>query len=365
MKNAGVDKKIRENEKEVRLLNFLDVFNLQYLTRDTPTMIVSAPDNKIADCNILEGDVFITPSSEKIDEIGFSAVAKEDIPNAVYSYHIMRLRIYDREYLNPSFLSYLFSSENLRNQIYQKAQGMTRYGLTLPKWKSLLIPIPPMRVQTEIVRILDMFSELISELSAELELRKKQYYYYREKLLTFTKDTADFLPLGEVASIEKGKQLNKEYLTNNGLYPAYNGGMSYSGFTDCYNYNENKIIISQGGASAGFVNFIKQKFYANAHCYVILPNESIVLNKFIYYILKNSENKLMEKQHGAGIPALKLNEIASLLIPIPPIAEQERIVAILDKFDILVNSISEGIPAEINLRQKQYEYYRSALLSFD
>ena len=114
--------------------------------------------------------------------------------------------------------------------------------------------------------------------------------------------------LGEVIKLEKGKQLNKELLSESGLYPAYNGGTSYSGFTDVYNYNENTIIISQGGASAGFVNYVTTKFYANAHCYVILPKIEIVENRFIYHFLKLNQERLITKQHGAGIPALRTDE---------------------------------------------------------
>ena len=97
------------------------------------------------------------------------------------------------------------------------------------------------------------------------------------------------VPLGEVIKLEKGKQLNKELLSKNGLYPAYNGGVSFSGFADVYNYNENTIIISQGGASAGFVNFITTKFYANAHCYVVLPKDENIER----FIVDNDKYKEM------------------------------------------------------------------------
>ena len=129
--------------------------------------------------------------------------------------------------------------------------------------------------------------------------------------------------LGEVIKLEKGKQLNKELLSEDGLYPAYNGGISFSGFTDNYNYNENKIIISQGGASAGYVNFITTKFYANAHCYVVLPNPDIIINKFAYHFLKLNQEKLTTKHHGAGIPALRTSEILNMNIPIPPLKVQD------------------------------------------
>lgn len=174
----------------------------------------------------------------------------------------------------------------------------------------------------------------------------------------------EWKPLGEIAMINKGKQLNKELLSNNGKYPAYNGGMSYSGFTDSYNYDENTIIISQGGASAGFVNFVTTKFYANAHCYVVLPKLHIATNKYIYHYLKLNQDKLINKQLGAGIPALQKDELINLLIPIPPIEVQNKIVRILDKFDTITNSINEGLPKEIKLRLQQYEYYRNLLLSF-
>ena len=179
--NTGVDKKTKSDEQKVRLLNFVDVFKNQYLTNETPTMVVTASDKKILSCNILKGDVFITPSSEIIGEIGQSAVVIEDIENAVYSYHIMRLRIYDKTVLMPEFLNYLFQAEFLKRQIKLNAQGITRFGLTQPKWKSLQIPIPPLSVQSQIVAILDTFTEL----TAELSMRQKQYQYYRDLLLTF------------------------------------------------------------------------------------------------------------------------------------------------------------------------------------
>lgn len=165
-------------------------------------------------------------------------------------------------------------------------------------------------------------------------------------------------------ALEKGKQLNKTELSEVGEFPAYNGGVSYSGFTHSYNYIENTIIISQGGASAGFVNYITTKFYANAHCYVVLPNEEIVLKKYVYHFLKSCQDSLMSRQLGAGIPALSSNTIKDLIIPIPPLEEQKRIVDILDSFHTLTNSLTDGLPREIELRKKQYRYYRDQLLSF-
>lgn len=167
--------------------------------------------------------------------------------------------------------------------------------------------------------------------------------------------------LGEVCSVNKGKQLNKNLLTDDGLYPAYNGGQTYSGRTNDYNVEANTIIVSQGGASAGFVNFVETKFWANAHCYYILPDETQVNNRFVYHFLKMNQKYLMDFQHGAGIPALKSDKLTKLLIPVAPIKIQEKIVQILDKFTDYVTELT----SELTSRKKQYSYYRDKLLSFE
>ena len=189
---------------------------------------------------------------------------------------------------------------------------------------------------------------------------------FLEKLLDGVE--VEWKPLGNVIKLEKGRQLNKELLSEHGLYPAYNGGVSHSGFTDTFNYTENKTIVSQGGASAGFVNFVTSKFYANAHCYVLLPNTEAVVNRYVYHLLKLNQERLTGKQHGAGIPALRTSEILEIPIPIPcpenpkkSLEIQAEIVRILDTF----TELTAELTAELNLRKKQYNYYRDQLLSFE
>ena len=167
--------------------------------------------------------------------------------------------------------------------------------------------------------------------------------------------------LGEVCSVNKGKQLNKSLLTDDGLYPAYNGGQTFSGRTNDYNVEANTIIVSQGGASAGFVNFVETRFWANAHCYYILPDENRVNNRFVYHFVKMNQKYLMDFQHGAGIPALKSDKLTKLLIPIPPLEIQEKIVQILDKMTEYVTELT----SELTSRKKQYSFYRDKLLSFE
>lgn len=170
--------------------------------------------------------------------------------------------------------------------------------------------------------------------------------------------------MADVCSIKKGVQLNKNKLKDEGLYPVINGGINPSGYWDEYNFDKNLITISQGGASAGYVNYMTTPFWAGAHCYVITHCIDILDYKYLYYFVKMKQQTFMQCQYGAGIPSLSMKTINEIKIPVPPIEAQREIVNILDRFDKICNDISEGIPAEIEARQKQYEYYRDKLLTF-
>ncbi|MCQ2891966.1 restriction endonuclease subunit S [Helicobacter pylori] len=182
-----------------------------------------------------------------------------------------------------------------------------------------------------------------------------------ERLLqTLAPKGVEFRKLGEVINILKGKQLNKELLLDYGKYPVMNGGIYASGYWNEYNTDYPKIIISQGGASAGYVNYMTSKFWAGAHCYTIELNLEKLNYKFLYYFLKNSQTILMKSQFGAGIPALNKADIETLTIPIPPLEIQQEIVKILDAF----TELNTELNTELKARKKQYEYYQNMLLDF-
>lgn len=170
--------------------------------------------------------------------------------------------------------------------------------------------------------------------------------------------------LGDLVKIEKGKQLNKTHLFDEyeeGLFPVINGGIAPSGYWNEYNYNENLITISQGGASAGYVNYIETKFWAGAHCYVVARVEDEIMYRYIYHFLKSKEVELQNSQVGAGIPSVSLKDINNLKVAVPPLEIQSEIVHILDSF----TSLSMKLLAEKTARKKQFEYYRDSLLKFD
>ena len=380
LRNTGVDKKINESEKSVRLLNFTDVFNNQYLSNSTPTMIVTASDKKIIDCNILKGDLFITPTSEILDEIGQSAVALENIDNAVYSYHIMRIRIHDTNFLLPEFLNYLFRTSQIKQQIRKNAQGITRFGLTLPRWKSLVIPIPPLSVQTEIVKILDALTALTSELTSELTLRRKQYEYYREKLLSF--DSLEQLNMGgakkkliDVAiyakvriladKLDKENYVGVENLLQNKLGKTSSNYVPTDGaFIE---YLPNDILIGNIRPYLRKIWLSDRKGGTNGDVLVIRLTDENILPRYLYHILANEHffEYNIKYSKGAKMPRGDKSAILQYEFDVPPLEQQQRIVSILDKFETLTNSITDGLPLAIEQSQKRYEYYRELLLNFE
>ncbi len=261
----------------------------------------------------------------------------------------------------------------------------------ISRYSQLEVPIPPLEIQQEIVKILDTFTELNTELNTELKARKKQYQYYQNMLLDFNdinsnhKDAkmsaktypkrlktllqtlapkgVEFRKLGEVCEIIRGKRVTKKEILDKGKYPVVSGGIGFMGYLNEYNREENTITIAQYG-TAGFVNWQNQKFWANDVCFSVIPKETLI-NRYLYYVLTNMQNYLYSISNRSAIPySISSNNIMQITIPIPPLEIQQEIVKILDQFSLLTTDLLAGIPAEIKARKKQYEYYREKLLTF-
>ena len=171
----------------------------------------------------------------------------------------------------------------------------------------------------------------------------------------------EYSTVGDICNIEKGIQLNKDSLSEDGEYPVINGGISPSGYWNDYNFEANKITISQGGASAGYVNFIKTPFWAGAHCYVVDSCKDYIDYDYLWHFLRNKQQDMMSKQVGAGIPSVSLKMIDDFKIPVPPIEIQKEISRILNSF----TELEAELEAELTKRKQQYEHYRDNLLSFE
>ena len=323
-----------------------------------------------------------------------------DIPNAniirvpavlVQSRGVIDVIYYDKPFTFKNEM-WAYTSDNnisvkylyyiLKNNIEkfrEAAKGMGSLPqISLPVTEDFIIPIPPLAVQAEIVRILDKFTELTTELTTELatELanRKKQYEYYRDNLLTFDEDVK-WKTLGDIGKVSMCKRIMKNETSSDGDVPFYKIGTfgkepdayisfeTFEKYRTNYSYpNKGDILISAAGTIGRTVVFDgKPSYFQDSNIVWIANDETKVTNRFLYYWYQTNPWKAST---GGTIARLYNDNISKARVPVLPLEKQKRIVAILDRFDKLCNDISEGLPAEIDARQKQYEYYRDKLLTF-
>ena len=287
--------------------------------------------------------------------------------NEMWSYHT------NSPDVNAKFLYYYLKTQE--DYFQQLGSVMQMPQISIPTTEKFPIPLPPLRVQSRIVEILDKFTQLEAQLEAELqtelEARNKQYDFYRNRLLDFTlrddlKGQVEWKTLGEVC---ENLDSQRRPITSNkrikGIYPYY-GASGIVDFVESYIYDGDYLLVSEDGANLLARNTpiafsISGKNWVNNHAHV-LKFDTYEGRKFVEYYLNHID--LKPYISGAAQPKLNQNNLNSIPIPLPPLSEQRRIVDILDRFDTLTNSISEGLPREIALRRKQYEYYRDALLRF-
>ena len=250
---------------------------------------------------------------------------------------------------------------NNQNQLLSKVRKASIPRLSRSAIENLVIPIPPLDVQREIVRILDNFTNLTAELTAELTARKNQYEFYRDKLLTYDSKTK-IMPLKDVAEIERGTRVVRSQLTEDGLYPVFQNALTPMGYNDKANRLGNNTFLICAGA-AGQIGYSDVDFWAADDCYTFKCCEKLE-NRYLFHVLKNNQHRIDAQVRRASIPRISREAVGNIRIPIPPLDVQNRIVNVLDNFEKICSDLNIGLPAEIEARQKQYEYYRDKLLTF-
>lgn len=280
------------------------------------------------------------------------------------------------------YVYYCVESHNVQHQIRRKTKGAGQATITVEDIREFEIPLPPIEIQSEIVHTLDNYTEnvvkLQNQLTAELTARQKQYTFYRNKLLTFSgneKAKIVKISLGDIGPICMCKRILKSQTNTVEGVPFYKIGTfgkkadayiskeTFDEYQSKYNFpKKGDVLISAAGTIGRTVVYDGEPAYFQDSNIVWIDNdESIVLNSYLRYCY---ELKPWKVSSGGTIQRLYNDNIAKAVIAVPPIEEQKRVVSILDRFDAICNDLTSGLPAEIEARQKQYEYYRDKLLTF-
>ena len=318
------------------------------------------------------GDIIVATTSENIEDVGKSIVWLGDGDVCIGGHSCIMKTKENSKYINYYMQSIFFQKQKEKQVIGTKVIEL--YPKNLSKIK---IPIPPLEIQEKIVQMLDKMTEYVTELTSELTSRKKQYSYYRDKLLSFEDEVyqVEWKTLGDIGKVSMCRRILKNQTSDDGEIPFYKIGtfgrvatsyISRELFEDYklrFSYPKlGDILISASGTIGRTVVFNgEDSYFQDSNIVWLDHDESQVLNRYLYYFYQiNPWNVSV----GGTISRLYNGNIEKTKIPIPTLEIQSRIVQVLDNFDTVCNDLNIGLPKEIELRQKQYEYFREKLLTF-
>ena len=306
------------------------------------------------------GDILIT----KDGTLGKVAQVKGLAMPATLNGGVFVVRCKDSSLENRFILHYLLSN-HFQSVVEQQKTGSTISHLTQTLFSRLMIPIPPLEIQREIVRILDNFTNLTAELTKELTDRKVQYAYYRNKFLYFDESSASLKSIGDICNIVVGGEppadcIKGESKDSSHMFPVWGNGKEAYGYSGTYKIDRDAVVISSIGANTGAVYYRKAFFTPIIRLKVVMPKDNQLSSRFLFHVLSATAIK----SKSSSVPNMNANEIKAIKIPVPPLDVQNRIVNVLDNFEKICSDLNIGLPAEIEARQKQYEYYRDKLLTF-
>lgn len=335
-----------------------------YTRYDTFTsQTISFVDKKLADklLKVHPNDLIVTATSENLEDVckAVAWLGGSDIVTGGHS-------IVVRHHQNAKYLSYYFQTLDFFQRKRAYVHGTKVMEIKKDDLAKIVVPVPPLPVQEEIVRILDSFSSLEAELEAELEARRKQYAYYRDQLIRDC-PSIRWIPLSEISeNCDKSRKPIKKEKRIAGKTPYY-GASGVVDYVDGFTHEGDYLLLSEDGAnllarSMPIAYQISGRNWINNHAHVLRIENANLRQLVEMYLNSISLEPYITK--GAQ-PKLTKQRMETIAVPVPSEDYLSRIVEMLTKFYALTTSLTDGLPAEIEARRKQYEYYRDRLLSFD
>ena len=392
---GGLSGKTKDDFKDgnEKFITYLNIANNPALRLDIDETVKIGPNEKQ---NIVQyGDALFTGSSETPDECAMSSVVTDYPQEKLYlNSFCFGFRFNSLDGVCPAFYKHYFRSDHFRKAVRRTANGTTRFNVSKKEFGKLAIPLPPIEIQKKIVECLDKFSALAAELQAELQMRRKQYEYYRTQLLTPHSDCNSAGDSTDDCNWE-WKTLEEIFELRGGYTPSKNNPAFWEGGTIPWFRMEdirlNGRILKESllhvtpEAIKGKGLFEKDSFVLatsatiGEHALLMVDaltnqrftnlkvrkqHKSSLHTKFIFYYMFKVDEFCKAHTNLSGFESVDMDALRKMPFPIPPLDEQKRIADLLDKFEALTMSLSDGIPAEQAAQQKRYEYYRDLLLTF-
>ena len=305
------------------------------------------------------GDVIVAGVGETVEDVGKAVAWLGEGQVAIHDDSFLF-----RSELDPTYVSYYFQTSTFHAEKEQHVARAKVKRLSSSGLSRITIPVPPPEIQSEIVRILDKMTELHVELKAELQARTRQYEHYRDQLLACV-ESVRRASLSELFEMRAGKFVAASEITATAdadhSIPCFGGG-GLRGYVALPSHVGDRVLIGRQGALCGNVKRTSGSFYATEHAVVVHAKPEVDI-RWAYHML--TAMNLNQYANKSAQPGLAVGTIARLEVPVPSYQKQQAIGAKLDQLDALVNDLSVGLPAEIEARRKQYEYYRDKLLTFE
>jgi len=365
-----------------RYVTYMNVYSNIAIDASRDDFVKIGPQEK--QHQLKKGDVIFTGSSENPEECGMSSVLIEDTEEPLYlNSFCFGFRLHDNDIFMPEFLKYLFRDTGIRKQIAKTASGVTRFNISKKRFAKIIIPIPPLGVQEEIVNILDKFTKLETKLKDELEARKKQYEYYLEKTIS-NQNWPEMTVLDMLAKpisdgphetpnfVEQGVQFISAEAIHDGRidFDKKRGYITKEYDVICakkYKPRKGDVFMVKSGSTTGKVAMVNFDEDFNIWSPIAAMRVNSSNNpRFLYHLLRSNliQTQVKKKASHGSQPNLGMRTLEKFVVRVPALEDQNKIVGLLDKLDDLVSDDSVGIPSELISRREQFEYYSNKLLTF-
>ena len=320
----GMNPDAKRFGRGTKFISVMDILNNQFICYDNIRASVEITDGDIETYGVSYGDVLFQRSSETLEDVGQANVYLDSQP-AVFGGFVIRGK--SKGNYHPMFFRYLLASPTARKKIIVKGAGAQHFNIGQDGLSTVYLNIPSIQEQEKIAKLLECID---TRITTQNKIIEKLESLIRGIYKTLLGESDQYRYLDELCEIKKGVQVNKEELSEKGLYYVMNGGITPSGYYDLYNTEANTISISEGGNSCGYVQYNYTPFWSGGHCYTLENISNVVDNRYLFHYLKANELQIMSLRIGSGLPNIQKKDLSAFRIPLPALNKQINIAKALD-----------------------------------